>query len=139
MSIPAAGALAFAGDGLVLLPEDRDEWDAGLHQPAGQEQAHAVDGLAVALADDRRLGGDVARRGRPRGRQQPPGPLLEGRPASLAGTPIEVPPRRVDGREQTATVLHPPGVDLPAEGQGRRLEPERPADVAVDVERVVLD
>ena len=54
-------------------------------------------------------------------------------------TAIEVPPRRVDGREQAAAILEPLRGDVPAERQGGRLEPERLADVAVDVERVVLD
>ncbi len=137
--IPAAGALALIRDGLILLPEDRDERDAGLHQPAGQEQAHAVDRLTVAFADARGLGRDVERRGGARGRQQPPCPLLEARPVAMARAAIEVPSRRVDGREQAAAVLEPLRRDPSAQRQGGRLEGQRPADFAVDIHRLVLD
>src|SRR3954451_53154 len=53
--IPPAGALALIGDLFVLLPKDGDERHFRLDQPAGQKQAHAVYGLAIALADGRRL------------------------------------------------------------------------------------
>ena len=54
-------------------------------------------------------------------------------------TAIEVPPRRVDGRKQAAAILYPLRRDFSAERQGGRLEAQRLSDVAVDIERVVLD
>ena len=92
---------------------DRDERDARLDQPPRQQRALAESVPAVAVADERRLGGDVEGAGHLLAGQHLEGPLVIG--VEVAELRIGVAAELVHRLENAAAILQPAERDvLPA-------------------------